>query len=63
MQFCLIVDDFGIAHTNKTQVHRLAAVLCKHYEITINWTGTIFWVTRSSGTTIKDKSHLEYRDI
>ena len=41
LTFTLIVDDFGIKHTNLQQVHDLILTLKKRYEITVDWTGTL----------------------
>jgi hypothetical protein len=37
---CLWLDDFGIKYNNKEDVLHLMASLQKHYELTVDWTGS-----------------------
>ena len=37
-QFCLVVDNFGVKHTNKKGVEHLAKCLGKLCKATIDWT-------------------------
>jgi hypothetical protein len=48
LQFVLVVDDFGIEYVNKADAQHLIAALKQHYEITVDWEGTLF-----SGITLK----------
>ena len=42
IQFCLVVDDFGIEYVGKQHAQHFKSMLCKHYEITKDWSGTKF---------------------
>ena len=42
IQFCLIVDDFGIAYVGEKHVQQLNQVLQDHYEISEYWEGEKF---------------------
>ena len=42
IQFCLIVDNFGIEHVGEKHAHHLRAVLQEHYEILEDWNATRF---------------------
>ena len=37
IQFCLIIDDFGIRYIGRDNAEHLKQVLKQHYEITKNW--------------------------
>ena len=39
LMFTLVVDDFGIRYTNRTDVDKLLAILATKYRFTTNWTG------------------------
>jgi hypothetical protein len=39
IQFCLVVDDFGIKYTDKADADHLFAALRKHYVVSEDWTG------------------------
>ena len=43
IQFCLIVEDFGIEYIGERHIHHFHDVLKQHYKITDDWTGTKFW--------------------
>jgi hypothetical protein len=40
--FCLVVDDFGIKVTHKSDVIHLKEALEEHYTVAVNWKGTLF---------------------
>ena len=42
IQFCLIVDDFGIEYIGKQHADHLANVLRKYHDITTDWEGSKF---------------------
>jgi len=42
IMFALIVDDFGIQYTGKANAEYLISELTKHYDVTVDWTGTEF---------------------
>ena len=42
IQFCLIVDNFGIEYVVERHIYHLRSVLKQHYAITEDWTGTKF---------------------
>ena len=42
MTFALCVDDFGIKYFSKADALHLVAALKQHYEITTNWTGSLY---------------------
>jgi hypothetical protein len=48
IQFALIVDDFAVEHVGKEQAQHLVAALKEDYEITTDWTGTLY-----AGITLK----------
>jgi hypothetical protein len=39
IQFCLVVDDFGIKYSGKENAQHPIDTLCQLYEITVDWTG------------------------
>ena len=41
--FCLLVDDFGIDYVGKRHALHLKFVLEKHYDITVNWKGGLYY--------------------
>ena len=57
IQFCLIVDYFGIEYVGERHIHHLRDVLKQHYEITEDWTGTKF-----GGINIKWNYAQKYAD-
>ena len=42
LQFCLVVDNFGVKYSSKDDAHHLIAALEEKYTITIDWTGRLF---------------------
>ena len=42
LRFTLIVDDFGVKFTNLSQAHHLINVLKTKYELSIDWTGSLY---------------------
>ena len=40
--FCLVVDDFGIKVTHKSDMIHLNEALEEHYTVAVNWEGTLF---------------------
>ena len=40
--FVLVVDDFGVKYTGREHAQHLAAALKAHYDITTDWTGSLF---------------------
>lgn len=42
IQFTLIVDDFAVMYTAKEHAHHLAAALKEDYEVTMDWTGSLY---------------------
>ena len=42
IQFCFIVDDFGIEYVGEIHIHHLRDVLKQHYKIAEDWAGTKF---------------------
>ena len=42
LQFCLIVDDFGVKYSDKADANHLIATLQKKYKISIDWEGRLF---------------------
>ena len=42
LQFCLIVDDFGVKYSDKADANHLIANLQKKYKISIDWEGRLF---------------------
>eukprot|EP00957_Ditylum_brightwellii_P119492 9117163-Ditylum_brightwellii.AAC.1 len=40
--FALVVDDFGVKITGREHGKHLINVLKKHYEVTVDWKGSIF---------------------
>ena len=39
IQFSLVVDDFGVKYTSKSDARKFIAILQELYTITIDWTG------------------------
>ena len=39
IQFCLIVDDFGVEYVGKQHAYHLATILKKYHNITEDWEG------------------------
>jgi hypothetical protein len=42
IHFCLVVDNFGIKYTERTDADYLLAALQELHEVTTNWSGTLF---------------------
>jgi hypothetical protein len=42
IQFCLVVDDFGVKYTGKEHAQHLIDTLSANYEITTDWTGDTY---------------------
>jgi hypothetical protein len=42
LQFCLVVDDFGVKYSNKADADHLIAALREKYTITLDWEGRLF---------------------
>ena len=42
IQFCLLVDDFGIEYVGEKHALHLKSTLLEHYKITENWEGKKF---------------------
>jgi hypothetical protein len=40
--FTLVVDDFGVKYTDVNDVHHLIAALKENYELTEDWTGSLY---------------------
>ena len=51
ISFTLVVDDFGVKYTREKDVHHLMSALKKNYEITDDWKGAKYTVSRSIGIT------------
>ena len=39
IQFCLVIDDFGVKYTNGQDAKHLQTILTKYYEVSTDWTG------------------------
>jgi hypothetical protein len=50
IQFCLLVDDFGIEYVGEKHVLHLESTLQEHYSITEDWEGKNLLVLTSNGT-------------
>jgi hypothetical protein len=42
LQFCLVVDDFGVKYSQKDDAEHLIAALQEKYKISIDWEGRLF---------------------
>jgi Reverse transcriptase (RNA-dependent DNA polymerase) len=42
IQFCLVVDDFGVKYEGKENAQHLIDTLSTNYEITVDWTGDTY---------------------
>ena len=42
LNFCLIVDDFGVKYTNEQDTTHLVNHLNKAYTTTVDWTGKVY---------------------
>jgi len=40
IHFTLVVDDFAVWYTDKTNANHLMSVLCHHYQVTEDWDAT-----------------------
>ena len=43
IQFCLIVDDFGVEYVGKEHAYHLATILKKYHNITEDWEGKKYY--------------------
>ena len=39
IQFCLVIDDFGVKYTNQSDVKHLQTILNKYYDMSMDWSG------------------------
>jgi hypothetical protein len=44
--FCLVVGNFGIKMTSMATMKHLVTSLEEHYSITVNWTGSLFYIVK-----------------
>ena len=42
--FTLCVDDLGVKYFSKTDANHLIAVIKEHYDVTIDWSSTRYWL-------------------
>ena len=63
IQFCLIVDDFGVKYMGKEHADHLHKILADSYKITIDWRGEKYIGLPWNGTAKRKKSTCSYQGM